>query len=172
MKCLQLIESNEVAWFAVVNKNEVERRNDVSIGVSQACPLAKEARDFLWGISRGFKWGSDEVGSALTIRVSNFEDRVVFNPVAVVDIVFVLYLWPPVREVCTNYEVVVFQPRTLNPPHLGYLCLTLQFNIALPPHLFLLLFLDHSFSLVTTASPSVAVHCRIPLVPPAPNLLY
>ena len=31
------------------------------------------------------------MGSALTIRVSDFEDRVVFNPVAVVDIVFVLY---------------------------------------------------------------------------------
>ena len=108
MKCLQLIESNEVAWFAVVNKNEVERRNDVSIGVSQAYPLAKGARDFLLAISRGLKWGSDEVGIALTIRVSNFEDRVVFNPVAVVDIVFVLYLWPPVRDVCTNYEVVLF----------------------------------------------------------------
>ena len=35
---------------------------------------------------------------------------------------------PPVCEVCPNYEVVVFKPRTLTPPHLGscHLCLTIS----------------------------------------------
>ena len=56
-----------------------------------------------------------------------------------------LYLLPPVCGVCPNYEVVVFQPQTLIPPHIGYRCLTLHFNLAVPPHLFLLLFMYHSF---------------------------
>ena len=55
------------------------------------------------------------------------------------------YFRPPVHEICTNDEVVVFQPWTLNPPHLGSSRLTLYFNLALPPHLFLLSFLNHSF---------------------------
>ena len=29
------------------------------------------------------------------------------------------FYWPPVREVCPNYEVVMFQPRTGTPPDLG-----------------------------------------------------
>ena len=29
------------------------------------------------------------------------------------------FTWPPVRAVCPNYEVVVFQPLTVTPPHLG-----------------------------------------------------
>ena len=28
------------------------------------------------------------------------------------------WFWPPLHEGCTNYEVVVFQPRTLPTPHL------------------------------------------------------
>ena len=30
-----------------------------------------------------------------------------------------LFSWPPVREVCPKYEVVIFQPWTGNPPALG-----------------------------------------------------
>ena len=56
-----------------------------------------------------------------------------------------LYFQPPVCDVFPNYEVVLFQPQTLNPPHLGSCRLTLHFNLALPPHRFLLSFLDHSF---------------------------
>ena len=29
--------------------------------------------------------------------------------------------WPPVREVCPNYEAVMFQPWTLTTPDLGYI---------------------------------------------------
>ena len=30
-----------------------------------------------------------------------------------------MYNRTPVRDLCLNYEVVVFQPQTVNPPHLG-----------------------------------------------------
>ena len=60
-------------------------------------------------------------------------------------LLLVLYLRPPVCDVSPNYEVVVFQPRTLSPPHLGSCRLTLHFNLSLPPHIFLLSFLGHSF---------------------------
>ena len=30
-----------------------------------------------------------------------------------------LYTCPPVRGVCPNYEVVMFQPQTVTPPYLG-----------------------------------------------------
>ena len=30
-----------------------------------------------------------------------------------------LFDWPPVRGVCPNHEVVMFQPRTATPPYLG-----------------------------------------------------
>ena len=33
--------------------------------------------------------------------------------------VSLLFSWPPVREVCTNDEVVMFQPGTGKPPELG-----------------------------------------------------
>ena len=32
--------------------------------------------------------------------------------------VLLLFTWPPVRGVCPNYEVVMFQPRTVTPPYL------------------------------------------------------
>ena len=47
--------------------------------------------------------------------------------------------WSPVREVFTNYEVVVFQPRTVTPPHLGSAAIV-TLKLSLPPHLFLLFF--------------------------------
>ena len=31
-----------------------------------------------------------------------------------------LFSWPRVREVCTNYEVVMLQPQTGTPPDLGF----------------------------------------------------
>ena len=30
-----------------------------------------------------------------------------------------LFTWPPVHEVCPNYEVVMFQSQTATPPYLG-----------------------------------------------------
>ena len=56
-----------------------------------------------------------------------------------------LCFWPPVRDLCPNYEVVIFQPRTVTPPHIGSRLLFLHSNLALPYHLFLLLPLDFSF---------------------------
>ena len=41
-----------------------------------------------------------------------------------------------VREIFPNHEMVVFQPRTLTTLYLGSLCLSLQYNLALLPHLF------------------------------------
>ena len=52
---------------------------------------------------------------------------------------------PPVSEVCPDYEVVVFQPRTVISPHLGSRRLTVHFILTLLLHLFLLSFLDHLF---------------------------
>ena len=40
------------------------------------------------------------------------------NPV--VWIMLLLFSWPSVCEVCTNYEVMMFQPLTRTPPDLGY----------------------------------------------------
>ena len=46
-------------------------------------------------------------------------------------------IWSPVREVCPNYEVVVFRPRTVTPPQLGSVEIV-TLKLSLPPHLFLL----------------------------------
>ena len=37
-----------------------------------------------------------------------------------------LFSWPPVREVCLNYEVVMFQPCTGTPQYLLYITNMLQ----------------------------------------------
>ena len=42
---------------------------------------------------------------------------------------------PPVRAVCSNHEVVVFQPRTVTDPYLGSVA-NITTIIALMPHLF------------------------------------
>ena len=52
---------------------------------------------------------------------------------------------PPVREVCPNYEGVVYQPHTLTTTHIGSRRLTLNSNLSLLPNLFPLYFLDCSF---------------------------
>ena len=44
--------------------------------------------------------------------------------------------WPPVSEVCPNYEVVGLQHWTMNPPHLGSVNI-FKLKLALLPHLFL-----------------------------------
>ena len=70
---------------------------------------------------------------------------------------------PPVREVCLNYEVVIFQPRTVTPPHLGSVAYRYTFKLGLPPHLFLPPFSGSLFSLLRPApSLYVAVHRWIP----------
>ena len=77
------------------------------------------------------------------------------------------------HEVCPNHEVVVFQPRTLNTPHLGSCCLPLKSNPALLPQLFHISYLYLSFPLFPTASPPVAVpssnyYCFTRSPPPIP----
>ena len=42
---------------------------------------------------------------------------------------------PPVREVCPNHEVVVFQPQTATPPHIVSTTIV-TFKLAHPPQLF------------------------------------
>ena len=49
--------------------------------------------------------------------------------------------------------------------------LELNFNLAHPPQLFFLSLLGSYLPLFPTASPSSAIHCWIPLVPPSPRLL-
>ena len=48
-----------------------------------------------------------------------------------------------VRDVCLNVEVVVFQPRTVTSPHLGYVDFRYTLKLTFPPHLFFNHFLDH-----------------------------
>ena len=62
--------------------------------------------------------------------------------------------WPPVLEVCQNYEVEVFQPRTLTPSHLGSCCLWLTLLIyPLYPTFFFYHFLIFISPLFSTAPP-------------------
>ena len=53
--------------------------------------MEKGVMAFSLGVSRGFKRGSNEVDSALKSGVSNFEDRVAFEPVALVDSIDVFF---------------------------------------------------------------------------------
>ena len=50
------------------------------------------------------------------------------------------------RGVCAKYEVVVFQPWAVTPPHLGYVAYRYTFKLGLPPHLFVLPFYGSFFS--------------------------
>ena len=62
------------------------------------------------------------------------------------------------------YEVVVFQPRTVTPPHLGSVAIvtTIIYGPPAPPDS--TVFLDGSFpSSILPPPPSAAVHCRSPL---------
>ena len=70
---------------------------------------------------------------------------------------------PPICEVCMNCEVVVFQPWTVTPPHLGSVAYPYTFKLGLPPHLLLPFSGSFFFLLLPTASQSVDVHIQIPL---------
>ena len=68
---------------------------------------------------------------------------------------------PPCREVCMDYEVALFQLKTLTTPYLGSAANRYTFKLGLLPDLFILPFLDlPSPPLFPTASPSMAVHCQ------------
>ena len=70
---------------------------------------------------------------------------------------------PRVREVFPNHDVVVFQPRTVTPLHLGSVSYRYTFKLGLSPQLFLLQFYGSFFSLLRpTAYPYVAVHSWSP----------
>ena len=70
---------------------------------------------------------------------------------------------PQVREECPNYEVVVFQPQTVTPTQLGSVAYCYIFKLGISPHLFLTLSVSLFYLLLSTASPSVAVHLLRPL---------
>ena len=72
--------------------------------------------------------------------------------------------WPPVNEVCLNHEVVVFQPCTVTPPHLGSIAIvtTFIYSPSAPPDS--TIFLYHYFpSSILPLPPSSAVHRCIPI---------
>ena len=68
-----------------------------------------------------------------------------------------------VREACMNYDVVVFQPRTLTPLYLGSISYHYTFKIGLPPHLFLPFSVSFFYLLLITSSPYLAIHHQSPL---------
>ena len=82
-----------------------------------------------------------------------------------------LYFWPSVHEVFPNFEVVVFQPLTFTPPHIGSRSLILHFNLALPPHHFPVLFLDHSFPPCSHRLPIRSRSLLKPNFSPTPQIL-
>ena len=69
--------------------------------------------------------------------------------------------WPPTREVCLNYEVVLLQHQTVNHLHLGFITYCYNFKLGLLPHLFLTFYGSFFTLLIPTASPSVAIHWLI-----------
>ena len=72
--------------------------------------------------------------------------------------------WSPVREVCPNYVVVVFQPWTVTPPHRGFVAYRYTLDIGLPTHLFLLFSISFFSLLLPTASPSIVFPCQVYLL--------
>ena len=70
--------------------------------------------------------------------------------------------WPPVRELCPNYEVVEFHPRTLTTPDLGSIAYCYTIIYPFRPTFFFSIFLDHSVPPLPTPSPSISIHPRIP----------
>ena len=82
--------------------------------------------------------------------------------------------WPPVREVCLNYEVMDFQPRTLTTPDLGsvtycYLHLLdlpyplLMLSNAPPPQLSSSIVIPHEIIRPPGRHPSLSKHTKKPL---------
>ena len=65
--------------------------------------------------------------------------------------------WPPVHEVCPNFEVVVFQPRIVTPPHLGTVAIVTKFISSPPAPPDSTIFLYISFpSSILTPPPSIS----------------
>ena len=56
--------------------------------------------------------------------------------------------WPTVRGICTICEVVVFQPWTVTPPHLGSVAIV-TLKLSLPPHMILPFLLYYQFTLLS-----------------------
>ena len=82
--------------------------------------------------------------------------------------------WPQVCEVCLNYEVVVFQPRTVTPPHLGSVANVTNFIFIPPAPPDSTVFLDYSclYSILTptttSSSSSNPSHCLYTLSTSSP----
>ena len=77
--------------------------------------------------------------------------------------VVVVVNWPPLGEVCPNYEVVEFQPRTVTPPHIGSVDFRYILIQPFRPPVSSPVFWIVCFPLFPTASPYVAIHPQRPL---------
>ena len=55
--------------------------------------------------------------------------------------------WIPLREVCPDYKVVMFQPQTVATTDLGSVAILPTLNLSLPPHLFIPFFWIVLFSI-------------------------
>ena len=71
--------------------------------------------------------------------------------------------WPPVREVCPNYEVVEFQLWTLTTPDLGFFAYCYSLIYPFCPSFFFSCFMDIFFPLFPTSYLSVAVPIWSPI---------
>ena len=78
----------------------------------------------------------------------------------------ILCLRPPVRVVCLNHKVVVFQPRTGTAPGLGSVA-NYAFILTLPPHLYQPVFWIFLFLPSILPPPSVSSVCHL-----IPSLLH
>ena len=78
------------------------------------------------------------VNLVLDSTASDFDVGKVFSQkISVATICWCVCTWQQFHGLWFNYEVMVFQPRTVTPLHLGYIAIvTLQ--LAFLPHLFLL----------------------------------
>ena len=70
----------------------------------------------------------------LTINDLQKSNWYVFPPEARIFVYVYVYFWPPVRTVCPNHDVVVFQPRTGTAPDLVSVAnYTFYYNRPAPP---------------------------------------
>ena len=83
--------------------------------------------------------------------------------------------WPPVCEECPNYDVAVFQPQTVTPPHLGSVAFITKFISSPPaPHdctiLWIIIFLPPSYRPpIRSPSSSYPYICLHPLLTSSPG---
>ena len=71
-----------------------------------------------------------------------------------------LFSWPPVREVCPNYEMVILQPWTGNPPDLGSVA---NYNV------YILLITTLLFPALHPMSSRGGIPARVPYLSPFPT---